>query len=69
MMRLRSKNEIIVVVVPISEIKKFVLIDIVGGTLLYYTIKLPLHSVAAAMIGSMIGPMLIRRTLRTPRKR
>ncbi|RAP73408.1 hypothetical protein [Paenibacillus montanisoli] len=64
-----SKQDFVMVVVPFSEIKKFFLIDIVGGTLLYYTIKLPLHSVAAAMLGSMVGPLLIRRTLRTPRKR
>ncbi|MBO7746246.1 hypothetical protein I8J29_18720 [Paenibacillus sp. MWE-103] len=59
-----SKQEFVVVVVPLSEIKKFVAIDIVGGTALYYLIKLPLHSVLWAMAGSMAGPMLIRLSLR-----
>ncbi|NBD27175.1 hypothetical protein [Paenibacillus glycinis] len=61
-----SKQEfvVVVVVVPFSEIKKFVVIDIVGGTVLYYMLLLPLHSVLAAMTGSMVGPLLIRRTLK-----
>ncbi|MBP3966050.1 hypothetical protein [Paenibacillus lignilyticus] len=64
-----SKQEFIVVVVPMSEIKKFVVIDIIGGTVLYYLIKLPLHSFYAAMVGSAVGPMLIRRSLRGPKLR
>ncbi|SFJ73906.1 hypothetical protein SAMN02799624_05758 [Paenibacillus sp. UNC496MF] len=59
-----SKQEFVVVVVPLSEIKKIVAIDIVGGTALYYLIKFPLHSVLWAMAGSMAGPMLIRLSLR-----
>lgn len=64
-----SKQEFVVVVVPLYEIKKFFIIDIVGGTVLYYMLKLPLHSVYTATIGSMIGPLLIRRTLKSSRKR
>ncbi|MBM7567530.1 hypothetical protein [Paenibacillus sacheonensis] len=61
---MRTKQEFVVVVIPMSEIRKFVVIDIVGGTALYYMLLVPLHSVIAAMTGSMIGPLLIRRSLR-----
>ncbi|SEO82575.1 hypothetical protein [Paenibacillus sp. OV219] len=64
-----TKQEFVVVVVPMSEIKKFIVIDIIGGTALYYMIKLPLHSVMIGMFGSMIGPLLIRRSLRGRRSR
>lgn len=60
---MRNKQEILVVVVPLSEIKKFVAIDIVGGTALYYLLKLSLHSMLWAMAGSMAGPMLVRLSL------
>ncbi|REE83938.1 hypothetical protein A8990_116117 [Paenibacillus taihuensis] len=65
-----NSQNFIVVVIPLSEIKKFVLIDIIGGTALYYMIRLPMHSVMAGMIGSMIGPFIVRRSLRgkAPRK-
>ncbi|QYR23219.1 hypothetical protein KZ483_10025 [Paenibacillus sp. sptzw28] len=55
------------VVIPLSEIKKFVVIDIIGGTVLYYALKLPFHSVIAATAGSMVGPLLIRRSLKRNR--
>lgn len=66
----RHKRHIVIVVVPVSAsaIGKFVLIDIIGGTALYYLLKAPLHSVLAATLGSMAGPMLIRRSLDRPRK-
>jgi hypothetical protein len=52
------------VVIPLSEVKKFLIIDIIGGTALYYALKLPFHSVIAATAGSMIGPLLIRQSLK-----
>jgi hypothetical protein len=64
-----KKREFVVVVVPFSEIKKFIAIDIVGGTVLYYILKLPFHSVFAPMIGSVVGPILIRLSLKNSRKR
>jgi hypothetical protein len=64
-----AKQEFVVVVIPLYPIKKFFVIDIVGGTVLYYLIKLPLHSVPIAMIGSMVGPMIIRLSLKNSRKR
>ncbi|AZN39049.1 hypothetical protein [Paenibacillus albus] len=64
-----TKQEFVVVVVPMSEIKKFMIIDIIGGTALFYMIKLPLHSVMFGMFGSMLGPLLIRKSLRARRSR
>jgi hypothetical protein len=64
-----AKQEFVVVVIPLYQIKKFFVIDIVGGTVLYYLIKLPLHSVPIAMIGSMVGPILIRLSLKNSRKK
>lgn len=60
---LASKRKVVIIVISPAGIKKFVAIDLVAGTLLYYAIKLPLHSMIAAMIGSMVGPMLIRRAI------
>jgi hypothetical protein len=64
-----KKQDFVVVVIPLSEIKKFIAIDIVGGTVLYYLIKLPLHSVFVSTIGSVVGPILIRLSLKNSRKR
>jgi hypothetical protein len=64
-----AKKEFVVVVIPLYEIKKFFVLDIVGGTVLYYLIKLHLHSVPVAMIGSMVGSMLIRLSLKKSRKK
>ncbi|WP_173275607.1 hypothetical protein [Paenibacillus sp. NEAU-GSW1] len=47
-----------------SEIKKFVLIDFIASTVIYYALKIPSHSIVAAMVGSFAGPMLIRQTLK-----
>lgn len=60
---LASKRKVVIIVISPAGIKKFVAIDLVAGSLLYYAIKIPLHSMVAAMIGSMIGPMLIRRVV------
>lgn len=65
---LRHKSEILVVVVPKAEVKKFILIDMIGGTALYWALLIPLHSLLAATGGSMIGPYLIRRTLKFLRR-
>lgn len=66
----RHKKSIIIVVIPVSSagIKKFLLIDVVCGTALYYLFMQPLHSMLAATLGSMAGPILIRRSLERPRR-
>lgn len=62
-----NSQAFVMVVIPLSGIKKFVLIDLVAGTAIYYLLKLPLHSFLAASAGSMIGPILIRQTLKLRR--
>ena len=64
MILLPNSQSFVMVVIPLSGIKKFVLIDLVAGTAIYYLLMLPLHSFLAASAGSMIGPMLIRQTLK-----
>ncbi|RED66265.1 hypothetical protein [Cohnella lupini] len=59
----------VVIVIPLSEVKKFIAIDLVGGTLLYYLLKLPLHSMIAATAGSMVGPYLIRLSMKRGKKK
>ncbi|GMK48165.1 MULTISPECIES: hypothetical protein [Paenibacillus] len=59
-----NKQSIVIVVIPIAEVRKFILIDIVISTAAYYALIIPFHSFIAATAGSMTLPMLIRRTLK-----
>ncbi|WP_127584396.1 hypothetical protein [Paenibacillus koleovorans] len=61
---MRGKSEYIIVVIPMSEIKKIVWVDVIASTALYYAIQLPVHSFLIASAGSMAGPLLIRWSLR-----
>ncbi|MFC5650277.1 hypothetical protein ACFPYJ_14290 [Paenibacillus solisilvae] len=62
-----NSQTFVMVVIPLSEVKKFVIIDLAAGTAIYYLLKLPLHSFLAASAGSMVGPLLIRQTLKLRR--
>ncbi|GLX67971.1 hypothetical protein [Paenibacillus glycanilyticus] len=64
-----NKQEVIVVVIPIAEVKKFILIDVVISTAVYYALVIPFHSFLAATAGSMALPMVIRRTLKHRNRR
>ncbi|ANE47683.1 hypothetical protein SY83_16910 [Paenibacillus swuensis] len=57
---MKRNEQILIVIVPMSAIKKFVVIDILASTVIYYCIKFPMHSVIAGTIGSITGPILIR---------
>lgn len=61
---MRKNQAIVFVAIPLSEIKKFILIDLVAGYIIYFAIKFPFHSLIAASAGSMFGPMLIRRSMK-----
>jgi hypothetical protein len=65
----RNKQSIIFVTIPLSEIKKFILIDIVAGWVFYFAIKFPFHSLIAASAGSMFGPILIRQSMKLVQNR
>ncbi|OMD91530.1 hypothetical protein BSK49_04395 [Paenibacillus odorifer] len=66
---MRNKQSIIFVTIPLSEIKKFILIDIVAGWVFYFAIKFPFHSLIAASAGSMFGPILIRQSMKLVQNR
>ncbi|MCM3628641.1 hypothetical protein M3194_14855 [Paenibacillus glycanilyticus] len=59
-----NKQRFVMVVIPMSEIKKFILIDVVISTAAYYALVIPFHSIVAATAGSMTLPVVIRRTLK-----
>jgi hypothetical protein len=65
----RNKQSIVFVTIPLSEIKKFILIDIVAGWVFYFAIKFPFHSLIAASAGSMFGPILIRQSMKLVQNR
>ncbi|AIQ75352.1 MULTISPECIES: hypothetical protein [Paenibacillus] len=66
---MRNKQSIVFVTIPLSEIKKFILIDIVAGWVFYFAIKFPFHSLIAASAGSMFGPILIRQSMKLVQNR
>lgn len=66
---MRKKQAFVFVAIPISEIKKFILIDLVAGYIIYFAIKFPLHSFIIASAGSTLGPMLIRRSMKWAQSR
>lgn len=66
---MRNKQAVVFVAIPLTEIKKFILIDLIAGTALYFAIKFPFHSLIAASAGSMFGPMIIRQSMKVMRNR
>ncbi|EFM10586.1 hypothetical protein PaecuDRAFT_2496 [Paenibacillus curdlanolyticus YK9] len=65
---LRTKREIIVVVIPAFIIREFIAVDLIGSTALYYGVKLTLKKLiftdAIAMISSIIIPILYKKIAR-----
>ncbi|MBB3070002.1 hypothetical protein FHS14_002997 [Paenibacillus baekrokdamisoli] len=59
----------VMVVIPLSTIKKFIIIDLLAGTAIFHMLKMPLHSFLAASAGSMVGTILIKQSLKLLRKR
>lgn len=66
---MKNKESYVFVTIPLSEIKKFILIDFVAGSVIYFAIKFPLHSFIAAYAGSMFGPILIRQSMKMVQNR
>jgi hypothetical protein len=64
-----GKQTFVFVVIPMSEVKKFVAIDLIGSTIVYYAMKFSLHSVIVATAGSFIAPMLVKFGLKQNQKR
>lgn len=59
------RREIIIVVVPISAIREFIAVDIIGSTTFYYAIKLALKKLVLvepiAIAGSIVLPILYKK--------
>lgn len=72
MLLLRSKQEIIVVVLPVYVIRDFVAVDIIGSTAFYYAVKLALKKLVyaepLAIAGSIVLPVLYKKIARRSSK-
>jgi hypothetical protein len=66
---MEKRQAFVFVVITMSEVRKFVAIDLIGGTVLYYALNFSFHSIIAATAGSTIGPLLVRYSLKRNRKR
>ncbi|PWV92078.1 hypothetical protein DFQ01_13624 [Paenibacillus cellulosilyticus] len=61
----RIRREIIIVVVPISTIREFIAVDIIGSTTFYYLLKLALKKLVLvepiAIAGSIVLPLVYKK--------
>jgi hypothetical protein len=61
----RIRQEIIIVVVPISAIREFIAVDLIGSTTLYYSVKVALKKLVLvepiAIAGSIILPLIYKK--------
>lgn len=61
----RIRREIIIVVVPISAIREFIAVDLIGSTTFYYAIKIALKKLVfvepIAIAGSIILPIVYKK--------
>ena len=60
-MRKRKNNRYIFIVIKGSSLKKFVLLDIVTGTGLYYILKIVGLGIVISSVGSFIGTEGLRK--------
>lgn len=56
-----SKRRIVLLVIKRSSIQKFIVIDLILGTGLYYVAKIISSSAIVAAIGSMIGTEALKK--------
>ncbi|WP_376774435.1 hypothetical protein [Paenibacillus eucommiae] len=56
-----KNSQMVVYFIKGSTIKKFVILDIIVGTGIYYVVKIICSSVLAASVGSIIGTEGIKR--------
>ncbi|WP_317972988.1 hypothetical protein [Paenibacillus sp. CCS19] len=61
----RISREIIIVVVPISAIREFIAVDIIGSTTFYYALKIALKKLVfvepLAIAGSIVLPLVYKK--------
>ncbi|GFN33136.1 hypothetical protein [Paenibacillus xylaniclasticus] len=65
---MRNQREILIVVVPMSAIRQFVAVDLIGSTAFYYSLKLALRKFvfvdAIAIAGSILLPIVYKQLTR-----
>jgi hypothetical protein len=62
LLNINNQNQVVFYTIKGSSIRKFLIIEIVTGTGIYYALKLFSSSVLIAMIGSIVGIEGIKRT-------
>jgi hypothetical protein len=57
----KKQNQVVFYTVKVSSIKKFLIIDLVTGTGIYYVVKIISANVLIAIVGSIVGVEGIKR--------
>lgn len=55
MLKLQKQNQIVFYTIKGSTIKKFLILDLFAGSVIYFTVKIIYSSVFIATLGSVIG--------------
>ncbi|QMV44800.1 hypothetical protein FPL14_29300 [Cohnella cholangitidis] len=63
-LKIYKKRKVVLFIIKGTSIQKFVLIDLMLGTGLYYVVKIIYSSVIVATIGSLIGTEGVKRLRR-----
>lgn len=61
MLKLNTQNQIVFYTIKASTIKKFLILDLVAGSVIYFAVKIIYSSVLIASIGSIIATEGIKR--------
>lgn len=60
-MEVSNKRRTVLLVIKRSSIQKFIVIDLILGTGLYYAVKIISSSIIIATVGSMIGTEAVKK--------
>lgn len=65
----RANPNIVIVVIPAYVFKQFVIVDLVGSSVIYWAFDRYLQSVPVATIWSIGAPIIVNRQLKWMRRR
>ncbi|MFB4212617.1 hypothetical protein ACE1TH_11970 [Shouchella sp. JSM 1781072] len=57
----KGNHKFVFYTIKVTKLKRFLLLDMVAGTGIYFTVKVVTASVVAGMVGSVIGTEGIKR--------
>ncbi|QNF29779.1 MULTISPECIES: hypothetical protein [Metabacillus] len=60
-MSVKKQNQVVFYIIKGSTIKKFLILDCITGTSLYYAIKIISSSILIGIVGSIVGTEGIKR--------